>query len=171
MAAGSPPGRSTLPHPPANSVSPLYRRPSSSASRQTDPSVCPGVCRTRSLIDPNRMSPPSASSTAGTDGGISNGAQSGCGAVKRSRSSGWTAMSAPVCSATAALSPMWSQCPWVETMSFSVQSRAASSSAIHASDGVAVSMAIASRVAGSARTCTFVATGPTTRVIPSTPRS
>ena len=41
------PGRSTLPHPPANSVSPLYSRPSSSASRQTEPSVWPGVCRTR----------------------------------------------------------------------------------------------------------------------------
>ena len=47
----------------------------------------------------------------------------------------------------AALSPMWSQWPWVETMSLSVQSRAASSSAIQASDGVAVSIAIASRVA------------------------
>ena len=40
---------------------------------------------------------------------------------------------------------MWSQWPWVETMSFSVQSRAASSSAIQASDGIAVSIAIASR--------------------------
>jgi hypothetical protein len=37
-------------------------------------------------------------------------------------------------------------------MSFSVQARAASSSAIQASDGVAVSIAIASRVRGSART-------------------
>ena len=68
IAAGSPPGRSTLPHPPANKVSPLKRSPSSSASRQTEPSVCPGVWRTRRRISPNRMSPPSASSTAGTDG-------------------------------------------------------------------------------------------------------
>ena len=58
---------------------------------------------------------------------------------------------------------MWSQWPWVDTMSLSVQSRAASSSAIQAMDGVAVSMAIASRVRSSARTWTFVATGPTTR--------
>ena len=50
-------------------------------------------------------------------------------------------------SATAALSPMWSQWPWVETMSLSVQSRAASSSTIQASDGIAVSIAIASRLA------------------------
>ena len=55
-------------------------------------------------------------------------------------------------------------------MSLSVQSRAASSSAIQASDGVAVSMAIASRVRGSARTWTFVATGPTTRLRRSMPR-
>src|SRR6266566_2739482 len=53
-------------------------------------------------------------------------------------------------------------------MSFNVQSRAVSSSAIQASDGVAVSMAIASRVRGSARTCTLVATGPTTRLRRST---
>ena len=43
---------------------------------------------------------------------------------------------------------MWSQWPWVETISFSVQSRAASSSAIQARHGVAVSMAIASRERG-----------------------
>src|SRR5258705_10780679 len=55
-------------------------------------------------------------------------------------------------------------------MSFSVQSRAASSSAIHANEGVAVSIAIASRVRGSARTWTFVATGPTTRLMRSTSR-
>ena len=61
-------------------------------------------------------------------------------------------MSAPVCSATAALSPMWSQWPWLLTMSLSVQSRCSSASAIQASDGVAVSMAIASRDDGSART-------------------
>ena len=74
-------------------------------------------------------------------------------------------MSAPVWSATAALSPMWSQWPCVETMSLSVQSRAASSSRIQARDGMAVSMAIASRVRASARTWTFVAIGPTTRVM------
>ena len=41
--------------------------------------------------------------------------------------------------------------------------RAASSSAIQASDGVAVSMAMASRLRSSARMWTFVAIGPTTR--------
>ena len=41
IAAGSPPGRSTRPQAPAKSVSPLYRSPSSSARRQTEPSVCP----------------------------------------------------------------------------------------------------------------------------------
>jgi len=97
------------------------------------------------------------------DGTISNGAHTGLGSVSRSRSSGWTAMSAPVCSATAALSPIWSQCPCVDTMSLSVQSRAASSSAIQARHGVAVSMAIASRERASARTWTFVAIGPMTR--------
>ena len=61
-------------------------------------------------------------------------------------------MSAPVCSATAALSPMWSQWPCVLTISLSVQSRSASAPAIQASDGVAVSIAIASRDDGSART-------------------
>src|SRR6478735_9863041 len=50
-------------------------------------------------------------------------------------------------------------------MSLSVQSRAASSSAIQARDGVAVSMAIASFVVASARMWTFVAAGPTTRVM------
>ena len=48
-------------------------------------------------------------------------------------------------------------------MSLSVQSRAASSSAIQARLGVAVSMAMASRVRSSARTWTFVAIGPMTR--------
>src|SRR5690242_2542790 len=47
-------------------------------------------------------------------------------------------------------------------MSLSVQSRAASSSAIHARDGIAVSMAIASPDRGSARMWTLVPTGPTT---------
>ena len=54
--------------------------------------------------------------------------------------------------ATAALSPMWSQWPWVLTISLRVQPRCSSASAIQASDGVAVSIAIASRDAGSART-------------------
>ena len=54
IASGSPPGRSTRPQPPANRVSPLKSRPSSSASRQTEPSVWPGVCRTRRRISPNR---------------------------------------------------------------------------------------------------------------------
>ena len=125
-APGEPPGRSTLPQPLAKSVSPLKRRPSSADHRQTDPSVWPGVWRTVRRISPKRISPPSASSTAGTQGGISNGAQSGCGSVSRSASSGWTAIGAPVCSAIAALSPKWSQWPWVVTMSFSVQSRSAS---------------------------------------------
>ncbi len=74
-------------------------------------------------------------------------------------------MSAPVAAATAALSPMWSQWPWVETISFSVQSRARSSSAIHASEGIAVSIAIASRVRSSATMWTLVEAGPTTREI------
>ena len=45
-----------------------------------------------------------ASESAKTAGGL--GAETGDGAVRRSRSSGWTAIGAPVCSATAALSPM-----------------------------------------------------------------
>ena len=57
-------------------------------------------------MSPKRISPPSASSTAGTDGGISNGANSGCGFVSRWASSGCTAIGAPVCSATAALAPV-----------------------------------------------------------------
>src|SRR5262245_47012158 len=55
-------------------------------------------------------------------------------------------------------------------MSFNVQARAVSSSLIHASDGIAVSIAIASRVTWSARTWTFVASGPMTRQIRSTRR-
>src|SRR5262245_24222352 len=119
-------------------------------------------------ISPKRTSPPSASSTAGTEGGISNGAQSGDGCSSACRSSRWTAIRAPVSVETAALSPIWSQWPCVETISFNVQARAASSSRIHASDGMAVSIAIASRERGSARTWTFVASGPTTRLIRST---
>ena len=53
--SASPPGRSTRPQPPANSVSPLNSRPSSSARRQTEPSVWPGVWRTRRRISPKRM--------------------------------------------------------------------------------------------------------------------
>ena len=63
----------------------------------------------------------------------------------------WTAIGAPVCSATAVLSPTWSQCPWVLTISLRVQSRAASSSETQASEGIAVSIAIASRLGGSPR--------------------
>jgi len=100
---------------------------------------------------PNRISPPSASSTAGTDGMIGNGAKSGCGFSRRWRSAGCTAIGAPVCAATAALSPMWSQCPWVLTISLRVQPRSSSAPVIQGRDGVAVSMAIASRVDGSAR--------------------
>ena len=125
----------------------------------------PGVWRTRSRTSPNRISPPSASSMAGTDGGISKGAQSGAGWTSASRSSGCTAMSASVAAATAALSPKWSQWPWVEMISLRVQPRAASSSEIQASDGIAVSIAMASRERPSARTWTFVASGPTTRLI------
>ena len=73
-------------------------------------------------------------------------------------------MSAPVWAATAALSPMWSQWPWLETMSLSVQPRSASSSEIQASDGIAVSIAMASPLASSAMSWTFVAIGPTVRV-------
>ena len=64
----------------------------------------------------------------------------------------------------AAFSPKWSQWPWVVTMSFSVQPRSASSSEIQASDGIAVSIAMASRVRASASRWTFVRAGPTTRV-------
>ena len=103
-------------------------------------------------MSPNRISPPSASSTAGTDGGISNGAHSGCGSVSRCASSGWTAIGAPVCSDTAALAPTWSQWPCVLTMSFRVQPRSSRAPAIHSRHGIAVSIAIASRLAGSART-------------------
>ena len=170
ISSGSPPGRSTRPQPPAKSVSPLNSSPASASYRHTEPSVWPGVCRTVSRSDPKRTSPPSARSTAGTEGRISNGAHKGCGSVRRLRSSGWTAISAPVWAATAALSPMWSQWPCVETMSFRVQSRAASSSAIQASDGVAVSIAIASRVRSSASTWTLVAIGPMTRWIRSMAR-
>ena len=42
--------------------------------RLTEPSVWPGVWRTVSRISPKRITPPSASSTAGSDGGMSNGA-------------------------------------------------------------------------------------------------
>src|SRR5947207_3065120 len=49
-------------------------------------------------------------------------------------------------------------------MSFSVQPREANSAAIQGRLGVAVSIAIASLVSVSPRTCTLVATGPTTRV-------
>ena len=73
-------------------------------------------------------------------------------------------MSAPVWAATAALSPMWSQWPCVETINLSVQPRSASSSAIQANDGMAVSIAIASWVRSSASRWTFVAIGPTTRL-------
>src|SRR6185437_4191598 len=94
---------------------------------------------------------------------ISRSAQrAGGGFVRRWASSGWTAIRAPVCSATRALSPMWSQWPCVETISLSVHSRAASSPWTHSSDGIAVSIAIASRVRSSARMCTFVASRPTT---------
>ncbi len=72
-------------------------------------------------------------------------------------------MSAPVAALTAALSPMWSQWRWVETMSLSVQPRSASWPVSQATHGVAVSMAIASRLASSPRIQTLVATGPTTR--------
>ncbi len=69
--------------------------------------MCPGVCSTRRRIDPKRTSPPSASSTAGTDGTSSNGGGNvGAGSSSIARSAGWTAMSAPVWAATAALSPM-----------------------------------------------------------------
>ena len=68
------------------------------------------------------------------------------------RPRGWTAMSAPVWACTAALSPTWSQWPWVLTISFRVHSRSARAPAIQSRQGVAVSIAIASRVAGSART-------------------
>ena len=46
IASASPPGKSTRPQPPGNSVSPLNSRPSSADSRQTEPSVWPGVWRT-----------------------------------------------------------------------------------------------------------------------------
>src|SRR6266508_3557589 len=59
---------------------------------------------------------------------------------------------------------MWSQWPWVVTIRRRVHSRAASSPAIQARHGVAVSIAIASFERGTAMTWTFVATGPTTRV-------
>ena len=70
IASAEAPGRSTRPNPPAKSVSPVNRIPSSRASRQTEPAVWPGVWSTSSEMDPNRTLPPSASSTAGTDGGI-----------------------------------------------------------------------------------------------------
>src|ERR1041385_1544655 len=119
---------------------------------------------------PNRISPPSARSTAGTHAGISNGAQRGCGSVSISRSSGCTAIWAPVCAATRSLSPMWSQWPCVLTMSLRVHERASSSLRIHSSDGMAVSMAIASRVRSSAITWQFVARTPMTLWIASSGR-
>ena len=59
---------------------------------------------------------------------------------------------APVCSTTAALSPMWSQWRCVLMTSFSVQPRAASDSVSQATLGVAASMPIASRLASSPST-------------------
>ena len=142
----SPPGRSTRPQPPANSVSPLNRRPSSSASRQTEPSVWPGRVEDAQadLAEPDLAALGQLDRRHGRRD-LERRAERLRDRSSRSRSSGWTAISAPVCAATAALSPMWSQWPWVETISLSVQSRAASSSAIQASDGIAVSIAIASR--------------------------
>ena len=59
-------------------------------------------------------------------------------------------------STTAALSPMWSQWRWLLTTSLSVQPRSASDAASQSTDGVAVSMASASRLASSPRTQTLV---------------
>jgi hypothetical protein len=54
--------------------------------------VWPGVWITRSRISPNRTSPPSASSTAGTHGGISNGRPERLRMLEPLASSGWTAI-------------------------------------------------------------------------------
>ena len=144
----SPPGRRRAGPPCPSRRRTACRRctgdPRPSARRQTDPSVWPGVWSTRSRIEPKRTTPPSASSTAGTEAGCRTARTAVAGvepvAVERmDRDLGAGR------SATAALSPMWSQWPWVETMSLSVQSRSASEPAIQASDGVAVSIAIASR--------------------------
>ena len=133
IASASPPGRSTRPQPAANSVSPLYSRPSSSARRQTDPSVCPGRVED---AQPDRPEPDRAA-LGQLDGrhrrrdleGRERAARDA--PTGRDRAGGRRSRR-PVWAATAALSPMWSQCPWVETISLSVQSRAASSSAIQA---------------------------------------
>jgi hypothetical protein len=64
---------------------------------------------------------------------------------------GWAAMADPVASARAAASPTWSQWWWVAMMRRSVHPRAASSSMIQATQGVAGSMATASPDSASPR--------------------
>ena len=164
IASAEPPGRSTRPNEPANSVSPLYRRP---ASRVEQADRALGVAGR--VQDPQPDGPePDLAALGELDGGhrrrdLERRPQRLAGrSAGRHRADGRRS-GRPCARRPAALSPMWSQWPWVQTISLSVQSRASSSPATHSSDGIAVSIAMASRVASSARTWTFVASGPTTR--------
>ena len=160
---GRRPGRSTRPQPPVNRVSPLRGSPGRARRDRPSPPCDPGCGAPRT--GPRRSGPcrPRPARRPARTAGSGTGAHRGCGSTRRWRSSGWTAIGAPVCSATAALSPMWSQWPWVETMSLSVQVRwppalRRSSRAT----GSRCRSAIASRERSSTTMRTFVATGPMT---------
>ena len=95
---------------------------SSRSSRQTEPSVCPGVWRTSRSMSPKRMCEPSASSSAGQAGRDGERRRWRRRAAPRPwRSARWTASVAPVATTTSALSPMWSQWRWVLTTKRSAQ--------------------------------------------------
>ncbi len=65
MASALPPGRSVRPQAPAKRVSPESSTRSSWLSRQTEPSVWPGVCSTVRSMSPKRIREPSLRSRAG----------------------------------------------------------------------------------------------------------
>ena len=166
IASAEPPGRSTRPQPPANSVSPLKRRPSSVDWRQTEPGVWPGVWRTRRRIcaEPDlaafgeldrrdgrrdlerraeRLRVDERSPVERVDGDLGAGRGRRPPRCRRCDPSGHESR-----------------------RSASASSRGPRArSAIQASDGIAVSIAIASRERSSARMWTFVEAGPTTREI------
>ena len=84
-------------------MSPLNSRPSSSASRQTEPSVWPGVCSTpqADLAEPDLAA---LGQLHGRDRrrDLERGDRAARAGGAGGASAGWTAMSAPVCAATAA---------------------------------------------------------------------
>ena len=124
------------------------------------------LCITLRLISPAVIRSPSWRSRVGTTAGIGNGAAIGRGRSSRCRSSGWTPIAssrpsfARTWSASAASSPVWSQCPWVESASTKRHPRLASAATSSASDGIAGSITIASRRAASPINATFVRSGP-----------